>query len=48
MFATCRIGSRYTPCQVIEVVRPAEGVGDGRPKVIVFVHGGAWGSGRTW
>eukprot|EP00904_Undaria_pinnatifida_P006577 jgi/Undpi1/3049/HiC_scaffold_15.g06425.m1 len=36
------------PRQVIEVVRPAEGVGDGRPKVIVFVHGGAWGSGRTW
>ncbi|CAM9496361.1 unnamed protein product [Ectocarpus fasciculatus] len=44
------------PRQVIEVVHPVRddgpsrsAVGDGeRPKLIVFVHGGAWGSGSTW
>ncbi|CAM9204143.1 unnamed protein product [Ectocarpus sp. 12 AP-2014] len=42
--------------QVIEVVHPVRdddparsAVGDDeRPKLIVFVHGGAWGSGSTW
>lgn len=40
--------------QVIEVVHPARGVGDPRrragekPKLVIFVHGGAWGSGATW
>lgn len=40
--------------QMIEVVQPAEGVGTSRvkvgekPKLIVFIHGGAWGSGATW
>ncbi|CAM9266415.1 unnamed protein product [Scytosiphon promiscuus] len=42
------------PRQVLEVVQPAGGVGDSRkrvgekPKLIVFIHGGAWGSGATW
>lgn len=39
---------RDTFLQVIEVVHPAEGVAGGRAKLIIFVHGGAWGSGRTW
>ncbi|CAM9169542.1 unnamed protein product [Ectocarpus sp. 4 AP-2014] len=44
------------PRQVIEVVHPVRDDGpsrsavgdDERPKLIVFVHGGAWGSGSTW
>ncbi|CAM9943239.1 unnamed protein product, partial [Hapterophycus canaliculatus] len=42
------------PRQVIEVVQPIRGFGDSRrrvgekPKLVVFVHGGAWGSGATW
>ncbi|CAM9625020.1 unnamed protein product [Choristocarpus tenellus] len=49
----CREDHRYGPHprQVIELFRTSCNSiknGDGRPNILVFVHGGAWGSGCTW